>query len=367
MKKTILIVILLVFVKTVFAQKITYNYLIDTSNIEVKKVQKLFENYIHSRPDSVYNNPYWTDSEKNKVGHFDVLYGEFQPSLYMGFPIHVLSIKSNKGTFQIKAMFSKCNSDTPFVLCIANFYAKKENENYKLYNALYINRKLWQSTKVGLITFYYPNYHKFNSKKAEELNKFVLELCKNLQLENKPFEYYFADNYDELVYLKGMDYYIGMGGEEKPRGLGGNGRTFCSGMGENYFHEPFHVLVVDKKYTSHMWVAEGMATYLGGSRGKPLSWHINRVNSYLILHPEIDLNNLLFLRTMDEYTDYRYVFGGLIAKKIFEKGGWPLIRQFMNSGFYDEDYYNAIEKYLGIKRNDLNTYLRNQLGKESNK
>ncbi len=361
MNKIYYTAIFLVLSKISLSQKITYNYLVDTSNVEVKKVKELFENYIHSRPDSIYNNPYWSDSEKISGRHFDILYGEFQPSLYMGFPVHVLSIKSNNHVYEIKAMFSSCESDgTPYVLTIVNFYAKKEIENYKLYNALFINRKRWLTNKIGLVSFYSPLYHKFDSAKAKKMSDFAIELCKNLELEPVPFEYYLAGDFDELQNIKGIDYWLGMGGEVKPTGRGGNGSVFCSGMGENYFHEPFHVLV-GLKYKSHLWVAEGMATYLGGSRGQPLSWHITRVNKYLKDNLEINLNNLLSLRTMDEYTDFRYVLGGLIAKRIFEKGGWKLIREFMNSGYSDEDYYNAIEKYLGIKRNDLNKYLRQEL------
>ena len=349
------------------AQKITYNYLVDTTNIEIKQVQQLFENYIHSQPDSIYNNPFWSDYDKQNKGHFDILYGEFQPSLYMGFPIHVLSIKSQNGIYEIKSMFSSCSQDNqPYVLAIMNYIAKKKSNEFKLSNYLNYSKTKWNKQKIGLVTFYYPLYHQFDSIKANKLNHFSIELCKNLKISPVEYEYYFADDFDELQKLKGIDYYIGMGGEVKPTGRGGNGMVFCSGMGEAYFHEPFHVLV-GSKYKSHLWVAEGMATYLGGSRGKPLNWHIKRVNSYLTSHKEIDLNNLLSLRTMDEYTDYRYVLGGLIAKKIFEKGGWDLIREFMNSGYSDKDYYNAIEKYIGVKRSDLNTYLRSQLKLEANK
>ena len=35
-------------------------------------------------------------------------------------------------------------------------------------------------------------------------------------------------------------------------------------------------------------------------------------------------------------------------RKILEKGSWSLLSEFMSSGKTDEDYYNAIKKYLGI-------------------
>jgi hypothetical protein len=348
------------------AQKVTYNYIIDTSDVEVKKVKLVFENYIHSRPDSIYFNPYWSSIEKQSPYHFDILYGEFQPSLYMGFPIHVLSIKMHNEAYEIKAMFSACKTDgTPYVLCIANYYAVKEDGEFKLSNALYRNREKWAKSKIGLITFYYPYYHQFDSTKAEALNSFSINLCHNLDLDTIEYEYYFADDFDELQILKGLDYWLGMGGKVKPTGRGGNGRVFCSGLGENYFHEPFHVLSNVKKYKAHLWAAEGVATYLGGSRGKTIEWHICKVNNYLIIHQNIDLSkNLLQLRTLDEYTDFRYAIGGLIAKRVYEKGGWNYLKLLLNCGYSDDEYYYTIEKLLGIKRTMLNQYLRNEIKKE---
>lgn len=350
-----------------FSQNITYNN-IDTSKIETRKVMKLFENYIHSKPDSLYDNPYWNNEEKEQYKVFDLLErGEFYPSLYMGFPIHVLSIKSNKGLYEIKAQFSNCENGTPYVLCIANFYAKKEGEEYKLYNALPINRLNWLNTRIGLVNYYYPSNHKFDTLKARKMEAFINEICKNLDVEPIPFTYYMADDFDEIQRLRGFDYWMGMGGEVKPTGRGGSDLVFCSGMGENYFHEPYHVLIGPHYTNGHWWISEGMATYLGGSRGQPLEWHLKRINTYLQSHPEIDLNNMLKLSTMDEYTDYRYVIGGLIVKRVFEKGGWNLLKEFMNSGTSNEDYYNAIEKYLGVRRTDLNKYLRQQIELEANK
>jgi len=350
-----------------FAQKVTYNYLIDTSNIEVKKVQKLFEDYIHSRPDSIYNNPFWSDTDKEIKGHFDILYGEFQPSLYMGFPIHILSIKSNNGVFEIKAMFSSCREDNkPYVLAIMNYIAKKDNNEYKLSNYLYESRAKWNKQKIGLITFYFPLYHQFDTLKANRLNDFSFELCKNLKIKPTEYEYYFSDEYDELQKLKGIDYCIGMGGESKPTGIGGNFRAFISGLGEDNFHEPFHILMGDN-FKCHMWANEGAATYFGGSRGKDMIWHLSKVNEYLNSNENIDLNNLLTLRTLDEYTDFRYAIGGFVVQLVFEKGGWTLLRQFLNSGNTDNDYYLSIEKCLGVKRKDLNSFLRQEIKNEVNK
>lgn len=365
--KTLLFFISIFICSTTFGQKITYNNIVDTSNVEVKQVQKVFENYIHARPDSIYNNPYWSNSDKKNKGHFDILYGEFQPSLYMGFPIHVLSIKSKNGIFVIKAMFSSCDQEgQPYVLAIANFIVKKENNEYKLSNYLDYSREKWNKKNIGLVTFYYPLYHPFDSVKANNLNIFSGDFCKNLKISTTAYDYYLADDFDELQQLKGLDYYLGMGGEVKPTGKAGDYSAFCGGMGEGYFHEPIHILM-GNNFKSHLWAGEGVATYFGGSRGQNLSWHLAKVNNYLNANKNVDLGNMLALRTLDEYTDYRYALGGFIVKLVFDKGGWNLLRQFLNAGSTDEEYYLSIQTCLGVGKSDLNKYLREQINREVTK
>ncbi len=346
------------------AQKVTYNHIVDTTNLETQKVMKLFENYLASNP----KNPFWNSQDQNKCKQYDFLESEFQPSLYMGFPVHVLSIKSKNGIYEIKAQFGMCQENkTPYILAIANFFAKKENGQYKLYNALNFNKKKWQFKQVGLVDFYYPKYHQFNYEKAKQLNTFIQDICQNLDVTPKPIEYYFADDFDELQVLKGFDYYIGMGGESKPSGKTARNKVYCGGLGEYYPHEVFHAEIEEHYPNKHYWVSEGIATFLGGSRGHSLDWHLKRTHTYLEQHSEINLNNLLDLINLDEFTSYHYSLGGLIVKKVYEKGGWDMIKAFMNSGKSNNDYYHAIEKYLGIKRNNLNAYLRQELKKEFEK
>lgn len=366
--KLLQIIILLFLCFRAFGQKVTYNYIVDTADVETKKVMKLFENYLASSPQNKGKNEFWNIEEQQKYKNYDFLESEFQPSLYMGFPVHVLSIKFRNNTYQIKAQFSYCKEDgSPYVLAIVNYFAKKENGTFKLLNALTVNKQTWNYTTVGVVKFYYPPSHKFDYQKAQKLNNFINETCENFGVQPTPFEYYLADDYDEIQKLKGFDYYIGMGGQSKPSGKATDGKVYCGGLGEYYPHEVFHVQIDEHFPNKHFWVSEGVATLLGGSRGKSLDWHIKRTNIYLQKHSEIDLNNMLKLTNMDSETSYHYVLGGLVARKILEKGSWSLLSEFMSSGKTDEDYYNAIEKYLGINKFELNEYIREQLQIESKK
>jgi hypothetical protein len=364
-----LLIFLLLLTTTTFGQStITIDKLVDTTDIETKKVVTLWINYLKSKPDSLYDNPYWNSKEKAEHKHFDFLESEFQPSLYMGFPVTILNVKNINGLYQIKSIFASCDSTgkPPNILCIANVFAKKENGEYKLFNALPINRdKEWNHKKAGYIDYYFPFYHSFDSVKAENQNTFMIEVCKNFGVQIKQVEYYFADDFNEIERLRGFDYEMGTSGKLKPQGKSDYDKVYCGGMGEYYPHELIHIFINPYYPNCHNWVLEGLATFLGGSRGEELIWHIKRANNYLLKHQEIDLNNILKLKSIDEYTDYRYVIGGLICELVYEKGKWKLLKDFLNTGKTDMDYYKAIELLLDVKEKDLNTFLRTELMKHA--
>ncbi len=362
------IIAFLIFSISAFGQKVTYNHIVDTTDTDTQEVMELFGNYLGSIAQNIRPNPFWNTEEQEMHKNFDFLESEFRPSLYMGLPVHVLSIKFNNNVGQIKAQFSYCKENgVPYVLAIANYLVKKENGKYKLYNSLTNNKQEWTCTTVGIVDFYYPKYHKFNYGKAKKLNEFIDKVCENFGVAPKPFEYFLADDYDEIQKLKGIDYYIGMGGKSKPSGKSANDKVYCGGLGEYYAHEAFHIQIDNHFPDKHFWASEGIATFLGGSRGKNLNWHIERTNLYLQKHPEINLNNMLKLTNLDSYTDFHYVLGGLIAKKMYEKGGWDLLKELMSSGKTEVDYYKTIEKHLGIKKMELNDYIREQMEIESKK
>lgn len=369
MKQQILLfaMLFLLALESAISQNVTYNQLMDSTNVDTQKVIKLFENYIRSREDTLSFNPYWSTVEQKEHEYFDFLESEFKPSLYMGFPVHVLSVKNDGSEYEIKAQFTFCQENqVPYVLATANYLAKKENGEYKLFNILPKNRQRWQFQKVGLISYYYPDYHELQLDRAEEANQFIYKITDIFDVDPISFEYYMADDYDEIQEIKGLDYYIGMGGRVKPSGKAAYDKIYCAGLGEDYLHEVYHVQIDQHYPNKHYWVTEGVATFLSGaSRGKPLDWHYDRLNKHLQANPDLNLNNLLDFVNLDEYTDYHYGIGSLIVKRIYEKGGWDLVKEFMQSGQSKEEYYEALKEFLGVPQQELNEYIRDQLKQES--
>ena len=80
-------------------------------------------------------------------------------------------------------------------------------------------------------------------------------------------------------------------------------------------------------------------------------------------NPDVDLNNPLDLVNMDNLTGYKYVLGGYFVKLAYEKGGPDLVKQLLESGNSEENFYFALESILGIKKGSLNSTIRSNLNK----
>jgi hypothetical protein len=178
-------------------------------------------------------------------------------------------------------------------------------------------------------------------------------------------QYYFGPTVDAINKIKGIDFIIGRNGEEFPSGKADqtNNIAYSCGLNEYYPHELIHLILHKRYKNSHGWFNEGVATYFGMSRGKPLEWHLKKVNTYLLSHPEINLNNLLELSNLDGETTFVYALGGFMVQLAYEKGGYELIKKLLLSGNTENDFYSACKTYFYIERNELNTYIRNELKK----
>jgi len=358
--KKVLFIVILFPIFTSFGQSISVNYDIDTSIFKVSEPLNLWLDFLNTRDDSL-GSKYWNSREVKKYG--EKSYFLIEKELQFGMDnylkllsysdVKILSIKNFVEYFKITSIMEfKSKEGTCNVQYIFHVYAGMENGELKLFNPLAINTTLnFNTTTIGYIKYHYPKFHDFNYELAKEQSDYLVELSENFKVNIDTVDYYFANTNTELLRARGFDFLIANSGKEIPSGKADpkNKIVYASGIGEYYPHELIHFLLNPYFPNCHLWISEGVATYFGMSRGKELDWHLRKLKKYLIVHPEINLNNMLELKSLDQYTDFRYVLGGYLIKKTFEKGGFELVKKMMNAGKADLDFYNAIEKYIRIK------------------
>lgn len=301
----------------------------------------------------------WDDSEKKKYPVVDQLYSSIgdTPPYEMGRPT-ILYVKPNSGFIEIKTIFSSEDSlGQTSVWSILTVYVKKENGEYKLYNALTKNKSNWLIKKIDSVTFYYPVSYKFNKINAAKLIHSISDLTRQWDLKKIPVSYYIGETYEQLPRLRGLDYAVGMGNATKPSGISDpkNNTVYCGGLGENYFHEVVHLYLNSLNPNSPL--KEGAEVFFAGSMGHTLKWRLKRLDNYLEKHNEINLNNFEDFYYMDNFTNPNSTIQGLLCYLAYKKGGIEKLKRLLS--YQDLDL--AIESEFKIKKDDLNHFLREQI------
>ncbi len=356
------------FGSTANAQKVLLNFDVNPEWENFSEVIEVWTKYLQTPTDSA-GALYWNKAEVAQYGteDYNLMNHEYNPSFHRLIKVYtaqILSITEEDGLYKITTQFYYPRNDTLMTLCIMNVYAKRDNGKFKLYNARnIILEKDWTTQTVGYLKYYYPSNYKFDEAKALKQNLFITNTLPELfGCTPDTVNYYFAETRKQLDGLKGFEFNVGGSGTEKPSGKTIGNTVYTTGTDEYYPHELVHVFINPMYPEMHLWAAEGIATYLGGSRGQSLQWHINRTSDYLSQHLEIDLSNMLDLQTMDEYTDYRYVLGGAIIQLIHDKENCKGVKEFLSEATNDnKSYYAAIEKHLGWKQNEINKKFRKAL------
>jgi hypothetical protein len=351
-----------------FAQKPTFDLTVhsrvDTSKQEVKEIVTLWANYLSSRPDSIYDNPYWNEAEKKKYSDFDFtrtfIYQFPSAQLLSYYKPTILSVEKEGANYAIRTLFNAeelegiYKKSNPW--CITKFYAIKENNRWKLKNALPVITANWKRKTIGKITFIYPPEHRFNETLAGKANKFCDSVAMKFQLPDwKPFDFYITKNGDELGKLLGFDFFFtgyttGIGMNEE--------RVLFGGFDyEWYPHEFVHLVVNNKK--RHGMINEGFATWLGGAMEKTFEERAKILAQQLVKNDTVTFDHILNKKWGWQFAAY-YTTGAIICKLVYDKGGVTAINKLFDIPPDNSKLIQTICELLIINTTDLDKFLRTE-------
>ncbi|MGB5646884.1 hypothetical protein [Muriicola sp.] len=262
---------------------------------------------------------------------------------------------------------------------IVSIYAKKFDNKYLLISSAEYYKSVLEHHKVGNINYYVHPFHKFNLDEANKMNEFNVFLAQEFNVEPMEFDYFVANNARDIVDIWGYEYMKKMYIPVQTGGVASvqNKLIYAGNNSEYYPHELVHLYTFDllpKDY--HFWIGEGIATFYGGSGGYSLDWHIDKLRIFLANNPDIDLSDLDNLDKEipngEHKTDFRYVIGGFLMKKIYEKYGVDgffealqveggNVKEFYKSNGTNDSFFDFIDKKLGIDKNEFDSYIKKEL------
>jgi hypothetical protein len=339
-------------------------------SINYKNVLNIWDQFLYSnnRPDFAENN--WSKEEKLFFGQPDYSYRFIDKSPIYGElktynPLIISVRKIDSSLYEIKTMFYSIDDMSRIkTSSIRDVYVIKEDGKWVLQSALYRNMKKLRNKVVGYLTYWFEEGFDFNVQRAKLFNEEnkkladiynVLPYKVNYIVTNSKIEYLKICGYSFHPEMALNDYSSAVSFDGLKMILSGNGR-------EDYFHELVHIYTGYKSINCHYIFNEGVSTYLGGSRGFNLDYHLSVLYHYT-RDNKVDFNDRYFLRKRIDKTNVDYAIGGLFCKIMYDREGINGIFKLLKPGSAEEDYRQIVEQVVGIKREDLNSFIQNELKK----
>lgn len=325
---------------------------------ELAPIIRLYINYLESNPDSIYDNPYWNEQEKEKYEDFDISRNSlFQGGkgtwtakrFYTYFTAHILSVQKKDSVYKIKVMFYRPEKDAnsqklaPFnPPVIQRYYAIMDKGKWKLANAYSYDLKNWHRRETKYINYHFPRKSMFSEELAEKSNRFCDSIICRFDFPplEKKIEYYVCNGEFEVGEILGYDYYIygwALGKTIQDKIISGNGTVY-------YPHELVHFIDDDPTNRGRN-ITEGFATWLGGSAGKSFP----KLAS-IFAKEYLAVDTASFTWAWDSKLN-KYALGALIIDMVFDEVGDKGVLEFMKMPNKNaEETRNSIQEICGWSR-----------------
>ncbi|AMS27440.1 hypothetical protein AEM51_10840 [Bacteroidetes bacterium UKL13-3] len=345
---------------------------IDTTEKNTRDIYYLFKNYLESRPDSLYDNPYWNNKEKrerqsgNPAIFYTPLY-EYNISpkrIFNTWKPFILSIeKLELNKYKIRVALIKDEAEPDKILTILNLNAIRDNGNWVLENTFHDIVKSWESVNYKYINYVYPKSHSFNQILAQKSIDFCDSIKKVLDIKlNDTFSFYLSDNPDEMGLLFGYEfYYLNYTTGLTTKWLN---QIFSAKGNEFYPHEFMHIILKGIGNDSRNYlIEEGLACFLGEFNTPRYKSRISKLSKdYLVNKPTYDLESLVLNKAENNGYQSAYPTGSIIAEIIYESRGYSGIIELCKADTRkSEDILRIIYKITGLNKKGLVKKFREKL------
>lgn len=344
---------------------------VDTTQATTKAIYKLLGQYLNSRPDSLYINPYWQAAEadvqvRQRQERVDLaapfLFFDMSAKMTLAtYQPTVLSIEPSGAKYVARVLLyaetppkwvQDSHWNPPFLL---RYYAAQDAAGqWKLENAWSNILAGWSVYRTPWITFHFPPTFVFTPAKADRASAFCDSVVTVLHLAGaKPFDYYVMNSEEELGHLFNFDYWLayqtGFTQKAYNRTLSGRGR-------EQHLHEFFHMLYHP---VPNYFLAEGIATYFGGVDGAtPYQETLRQVAADLARHPAVTFKDLYTNKfKYPTNSNPRYVAGALVYALVYAKVGLVGFTQVEASENTYESFLAHVASVLQLQPAQTEAYL----------
>lgn len=352
---------------------------VDTTIADVGSVVRLVRAYLAKPDSSARSRGLWSTATD-----FDRRLGDLTTEAYQGFPATIVSVASDgpgDSVYVVRVLYAQGDSSGKDIslLALQRLYAVRESGapfGFTLAGALPRLTREWERRTEGRVTYWYaPGQHP-DPVKISHTSTFVDSVAVLFHVPPpKHIDMYLGRSFEEVQRATGLDFC-----PEASADRGRGGRGFSNGIvlagnpdvGEGYVHEIAHVILGPTFPSRSRLFAEGVATWLGGSRGRTTQEMYTRLRQIQIARPALTLSQVLNDNIPDaqaeEMTEAFYATGAVIVDSVYRSGGIAGLRALAQLDGDPKSLLAALPGQLGISTSDqsaLDHWWRSQTTKIS--
>lgn len=331
---------------------------VDTTVADVRDIVSLVRAYLAQPDTSARARGLWTTSTEfdRRVG--DIGAGQTK----QGFPATVVGVISTPGdsVYVVKILYARADSAAGIApLALERLYAIRDARapfRFKLASAFPRVTRDWERRSKGPLTFVYAPGQRPNPTRIDSAARFVDSVARLFDVPAPAhLDVIVGQSMDDVMRGLGLDFFI----EPSGPGVRSGGRTLGPlllvgnpDIGEAYYHEFVHAILGSHLRAGSLLLAEGVATWLGGSRGRTPAqmygavYRYQREDSTLtftgLFRKGFELNDPL------RASDLLYGTGALIANAVFQKHGIGAVRRLYQSTGDNETMLREIARALDL-------------------
>jgi hypothetical protein len=231
--------------------------------------------------------------------------------------------------------------------------------------------RTWKLKKVGLTTYHYADHINLNT--ATLFDRKNRLMAKKLGLGAERFDFYLCDNYQDILKLLGFSYDSASAGNIDDGYGVDEGTIFSIRHNEDFSHDLFHYYSGKFRHNKRNSSADEGVAYSWGNpyytdkQGAMITRHllVAQLRDYLEHHPETSLLTLFEKNPMifPSKAKVRSLLSSLTCDEIERRAGAEGIKELLDCGPGDENYFRVTGKLTGITAENFNQEMRELLNK----
>lgn len=367
MKKTFFLFLLLVSF-SVSGQQISFsNSIVSSQEKDIVEIREFWKSYLQDcvrsfiKKDKSITAKYWNEEEIVN-GFYNLVMYQVMPTVplcLLGETVTFDITKLDNDFYRIKSLVIQSDSISKGVPVIFNVYAKRENSQLKFYTQFFLSKSSLINFSTKNIDYYYSSDFNFDKKEAEKAEEFYSKLVSDYDYKPKEkIKFIVAENPEKANKYIGFDHsirsstlkYSGYYLEEQ--------NIIISGQ-VSHNHELVHSVFESKFPNAPQLFNEGISTYLAGTSGESLDFHIEQLFKIMNSNQETDFSNFNdWNKLIENKTNPYYTIGAVFIKYAYDTGGSQKVLSLFQYKNTTEDTFAAISNELGIDKNEIDKFLK---------